>query len=196
MERIAQHVRDAQRGDQLALRALFDRFHRSIMSYCLLSTRGDRDLAKDRAQETFSRAFRHLHKLEDAQRFKPWLFSIAANVCRSAGAKETNYQQTLDALALELRADFDPRDQDDRMHNIQSVRRLIEQIEDEELRRIVQLKYTSPGHTTRQIAQQLQIPHGTVTVKLMRFRASYKKKLILELMGPLPRPLSKEREAT
>ena len=47
---------------------------------------------------------------------------------------------------------------------------------------IAMLKYREPEHTTRQIAEQLGIPHGTVTVKLMRFRAAVRRELACELL--------------
>jgi len=68
------------------------------------------------------------------------------------------------------------------------VRRVLAHVADKRLREIVQLKYGDREHTTRQIAEKLSIPHGTVTVKLMRFRATIRRDLCRELAweGVLP----------
>jgi RNA polymerase sigma-70 factor (ECF subfamily) len=42
---------------------------------------GDRESAEDAAQETFLRAFRHLHRYDPDRSFATWLLSIAAHYC-------------------------------------------------------------------------------------------------------------------
>jgi RNA polymerase sigma-70 factor, ECF subfamily len=169
-------------GDPKALRALFDRYQRRVMGYCLLSTHGDREQAMDLTQDTFARAFKSLHRLDDPARFAGWLFTIAANVCRSHGAAEQRRRQVMTLLALEVQADA-PGDKVEREQRIAAVQRIVDAIGDPLLQQIVRLKYCEPEHTTRQIAEQLGIPHGTVTVKLMRFRAAVRRELACELLA-------------
>ncbi|MBN2362162.1 MAG: sigma-70 family RNA polymerase sigma factor [Deltaproteobacteria bacterium] len=168
-------------GDPKALRALFDQYQRRVMGYCLLSTHGDREQAMDLTQDTFTRAFKSLHRLGDPARFGGWLFAIAANVCRSHGAAEQRRRQVMELFGLELQAEA-PDDKSAREQRIEAVQRVLAAIEDPTLRQIVTLKYCEPEHTTRQIAEQLGIPHGTVTVKLMRFRAAVRRELACELL--------------
>ncbi|HEY3447341.1 MAG TPA: RNA polymerase sigma factor [Myxococcales bacterium] len=175
-------VRAAQEGDRAASRALFDRFQKGVMGYCLLSAKGDRERAMDLAQETFARAFRSVTGLTEPERFQGWLFTIAANVCRTRGDQEHKRQQALDALAVEREADLPADDQQARERRIALVQRLLAGVQDEKLRQIVTLKYGEPEHTTREIAAKLDVPHGTVTVKLMRFRDAVKRDLCRMLL--------------
>ena len=176
----AAEVQAAKAGDRAALRALFERHQRAVFGYCMVAARQDRDQALDLVQETFSRAFRALHMLAEPERFRQWLFTIAANVCRTGAAQEERHDRVLQALQFEQAAD-DERptllEAAERKERIATVRRILAHVADERLREIVQLKYGDPEHTTRQIAEKLSVPHGTVTVKLMRFRAAIRREL-------------------
>lgn len=176
----------AARGDERAARALFAHHHRRVMAYCVLSADGDRDRAQDLAQEAFARAFDRLETLREPSRFGPWLMRITASICARRGAHNTRYQDALEAFRLEQGVVIDPDDKVERERRIARVRAVLSEIPDPTLRQIVTLKYTDPEHTTRQIAARLSIPHGTVTVKLMRFRAAIKRKLLTALAAPTP----------
>jgi RNA polymerase sigma-70 factor, ECF subfamily len=173
-------VRAAQDGNHAALRALFERHQRAVFGYCLVAARRDRDRALDLTQETFSRVFRALDTIAEPERFRSWLFRIAANVCRTSALQEERRDRVLQALQLEQAADGEgepPVEVAQREERIATVRRVLAHIADERLREIVQLKYGEPEHTTREIAEKLSVPHGTVTVKLMRFRAAIRREL-------------------
>jgi RNA polymerase sigma-70 factor (ECF subfamily) len=43
--------------------------------------------ARDLAQDAFVRAFRHLRRCGDPNRFAGWLFKIVSNLCRTAGSR-------------------------------------------------------------------------------------------------------------
>jgi RNA polymerase sigma-70 factor (ECF subfamily) len=172
----------ARRGEPRALRSVFDTHVEAVMRLCLVSTGVDRDGAKDLAQEVFVRAFRSLDTLSDPGRMRSWLFAIARNVCRDRAARERRYREILDSLAIEQQLDLDRDDPLEREARISAVARVIGQVMDPKLKEIVKLKYGEPEHTTREIAERLGIPHGTVTVKLMRFRAAAKRDLVRALL--------------
>jgi RNA polymerase sigma-70 factor (ECF subfamily) len=171
-------VRLARAGVDAARRRLFDRYQRSVMAFCLLHAGRDRDRALDALQETFYRAFRSLDQLDDPERFEGWLFAIARNVCRSRAARRGREDRMIRTLELERELPVAPDDPIEREQRIALVRNLFAAIEDPTLKQIVELKYGEPEHTTRHIAERLGIPHGTVTVKLMRFRAAAKRALL------------------
>lgn len=150
-----------------------------MMSYCTIATRGDRDAAQDLVQEVFVRAFRSLDRLSDPAKLRSWMFAIAANVVRSRMSGDSRRAEVLALYALDQ--DVDAEDKGEREARIARVRALIDGVDDPVLRRMVELKYGEPEHTTRAIADVLAVPHGTVTVKLMRFRARIKAKLALML---------------
>lgn len=167
-------VRAAVRGGREAQAALFAEHHRAVMAYCLLATHGDRSAAMDLLQEIFARAFIGLSGLGAPERFKGWLFTIAANVCRSRGEQESKRRALLEGFALELGEEASDESPAERERRIARVRELVAQVPDASTRAVISAHYVE-GEPTRDIAQRLGLPHGTVTVKLMRFRDSLKR---------------------
>jgi RNA polymerase sigma-70 factor (ECF subfamily) len=55
-----------------------DKIYRLALRYT-----GDRDQAQDLTQETFLRAFKNLGRFDHSKEPGPWLFKIAANLCRN-----------------------------------------------------------------------------------------------------------------
>ena len=179
-------VRSAARGDRGAQQALFDRHQRGVMGYCLLACNGDRERARELTQETFLRALTSLGKLQQVERFRSWLFSIAANLCRGLGAQEARRRELLAVAQLSLDvipAEDEPREREAR---IAVVQRLLSRVEDPDVHAVVSLKYGEPEHTTREIAARLGLPHGTVTSKLVRFRAAIRRELLCAMMEEAP----------
>jgi RNA polymerase sigma-70 factor (ECF subfamily) len=68
-------------GDLAAFDTLARRYQDRLFTYALRMAR-DRHAAADLAQETLVRAFRSLGRFDAEQRFAPWVFGIAAHVCR------------------------------------------------------------------------------------------------------------------
>jgi RNA polymerase sigma-70 factor, ECF subfamily len=48
---------------------------------------GDRELARDAAQEVFLRVFKYLRGFRDREDFRAWLYRITVNVCRDTGRR-------------------------------------------------------------------------------------------------------------
>ena len=171
-------VRSAAGGDRAAQQALFDRHHRGVMGYCLLACNGDRERALELTQDTFLRALSSLRQLHEPSRFRNWLFSIAANLCRGRGAQEARRRELLVAARLSFDATPSSDEVEQREARIALVQRLLSRVQDPEVRAVVSLKYGEPEHTTREIAARLDVPHGTVTSRLVRFRAAIKRELL------------------
>ncbi len=76
----------AQAGDDDAFARLYDRLGPVVLSLCRQRSLSE---AEDAAQETFIRAHRLLHKVENAARLRPWIYAIARRVCseRSRAAR-------------------------------------------------------------------------------------------------------------
>lgn len=68
----------ARRGNVDAYNLLVSRWEKRIFNY-LLRLVGNREDAMDLSQDTFLKAYQNLPKLDDPQRFAPWLFRIAHN---------------------------------------------------------------------------------------------------------------------
>jgi RNA polymerase sigma-70 factor (ECF subfamily) len=75
-------------GDGLGVRAFVDRFQGAVFGLCYRML-GHRQDAEDITQEVFVRAFRSLSHWDSTRPLKPWLFTIAANRCRTALANRS-----------------------------------------------------------------------------------------------------------
>lgn len=77
----------AVRGDSEAFSELYRRYERPIFNFILRST-GERPLAEELLQETFTRVWRAGRTFDpDRGAFRPWLYRVALNTVRSELAK-------------------------------------------------------------------------------------------------------------
>ncbi len=65
-------------GDTAAYRTLIERYHDDLLRF-LTRLVGDRAAAEDLFQETFLQIHQSAHTFDTTRRFRPWLFTIAAN---------------------------------------------------------------------------------------------------------------------
>jgi len=82
-------VRSVRDGDVGAFQTLYQRHVRTVESVIARHIH-DRQLVADGVQEAFARALQRLDTLQQADRFRPWLLSIARNVAidlRRAGGR-------------------------------------------------------------------------------------------------------------
>ena len=85
-------------GDQSALGALYDRFHRDVYRFVArLARPGDAD---DFVQSTFLEAHRSAPRFRGDAQVKTWLFGIAANLVRNQFRGEQRKQRAHDSLEV------------------------------------------------------------------------------------------------
>ena len=97
----AQLIRCAQAGERAAFDQLIEVHQQRVvmLAWRWLGTRED---ARDAAQETFLRVFRHLHKYDARYEFQGWLYRIVVNVCRDLRRQRLRHQgASLDEAAVE-----------------------------------------------------------------------------------------------
>jgi RNA polymerase sigma factor (sigma-70 family) len=75
-------VARVRRGDEAAFEALYETYHRNLLSFCHHML-GSREEAEDVLQHTFIAAYRHLRARDDIVGLKPWLYTVARNRCLS-----------------------------------------------------------------------------------------------------------------
>ena len=71
-------------GNRQEFGTLVARYQDKIVAYVRYMGFGEAD-ARDIAQDAFVRAYRHLRRCGEPDKFAGWLFRIAANLCRTAG---------------------------------------------------------------------------------------------------------------
>jgi RNA polymerase sigma-70 factor (ECF subfamily) len=81
-------VRRVLLGDRDAFGILVRRYRDQMVAYVRYMGYGEAE-AHDIVQDGFVRAFRHLRRCGDPDRFDGWLFRIVSNLCRSAGARRS-----------------------------------------------------------------------------------------------------------
>lgn len=84
----------AIRGDERAFEVLFERYQHKIFALALRYTRVRED-AEDIVQQTFQKAFIHLHQFEGKSSFYTWLTRIAVNEALMLLRKERAVRELL-----------------------------------------------------------------------------------------------------
>jgi len=73
-------IAQAQQGSEEAFTCLVETYQRHVYNLCYRML-GEAESAEDAAQETFLRAYQHLHRYDGNRPFATWLLSIAAHYC-------------------------------------------------------------------------------------------------------------------
>ena len=73
-------VLQAQHGSEEAFTQLVEAYQVHVYNLCYRML-GESQAAEDAAQETFLRAFQHIHRFDHERPFPTWLLSIAAHYC-------------------------------------------------------------------------------------------------------------------
>ncbi|MDY7109670.1 MAG: sigma-70 family RNA polymerase sigma factor [Planctomycetota bacterium] len=163
------------RGDRSAFRVLIDRYRDELVHF-LTRFLGTRAAAEDVFQETFLQVHLSGDRFDPQRRFKPWLFTIAANKARDYHRKHGRRG------ALSLSASIDGDEAGQRFVDLMEAdlpspdtpvldaerSRLVKSVVDSmppHLREILLLSYFQ-RLSYNQIADALEIPLGTVKSRL------------------------------
>jgi RNA polymerase sigma-70 factor (ECF subfamily) len=73
-------IRRARRGDLPAFGFMVQRYQGSVFNVCYRFM-GERQLAENLTQDTFTRAHQRLESYDDGRPFGPWIRRVAANLC-------------------------------------------------------------------------------------------------------------------
>lgn len=160
-----------RRGDGEAFAALIARHRDGIYSFVRHVVGHEAD-AQDLAQEAFVRAFAALDRFRDGAPFEPWLYTIAANLCRSHLRKARWRPWSLDAYRqveeLPASQTADPAhvaEQRDQSRRLQSAIHALPA----EQRIIVVLRHLR-GHSYQEISAIVGLPVSTVEHRLRAAR--------------------------
>ena len=80
-EQLMSRVGEGQ--DEKAFNELYSRHARRLMGFFLRAFRYDEDEASDACQETFLKVWQAAEQFNTLSAFRPWLYTIAYNLCRS-----------------------------------------------------------------------------------------------------------------
>ena len=174
-ERDQRWVEDALNGDQTAYTSLLETYRENIYFMMLKMVRNQDD-AEDLTIEAFGKAFNKLPSYAPRYAFSTWLFKIAVNNCIDHIRKKRLHFLSIDQ-PLEPNGDKDftgtirtharnPEEEVIRNQKLQMVKRSIGDLS-HKYRLMIELRYYEEL-SYEEIANELQIPLGTVKAQLFR----------------------------
>lgn len=162
-------------GDQSAYAELMNNYRDSLY-FMLLKMTNDSSDADDLTIEAFGKAFKNLHQYTPDYAFSTWLFKIATNNCIDFIRK-----RKMEVLSLDKPVDDedtmefsiasqtpDPEEYLIKSQKIKLMRDVVEKLKPH-YRRLIQLRYFEE-YSYDEIAEQLNLPLGTVKAQLFRAR--------------------------
>jgi RNA polymerase sigma-70 factor (ECF subfamily) len=177
-------VARAAAGDRAAFRALYDRHrpavHRLVRAFATL----DPDDADDVVQDAFIRAFSSISKLTQPGRFGAWILTIARNralsrLGRRRAAEKLSEELTAEAGALAERVAAIP--EPGLEAELKVVRKVVAELPEGPEKETVRLFYLQGELSAREIAERLGVGKSAVTMRLERFRAKVKRRILAEV---------------
>lgn len=161
-------------------------FHERLAEWATLAFRvalgvlRDRTEAEDVAQESLLRAYRNFHRLRDRATFRSWLVRIAWRTAidhrRAQKRREHHEEDAAQDSVRETR--YVSQNAEEIAASREFERRLREELDAlPEKLRIVMVMAAVEGYDTREVAQLLQLPEGTVKSRLRLARKRLAEKL-------------------
>ncbi|HSN13753.1 MAG TPA: sigma-70 family RNA polymerase sigma factor [Anaeromyxobacteraceae bacterium] len=179
-----QTIARAVAGDAAALRTLHDRHRHAVHRVARSFATFDPDDVEDVVQEAFVSAFRNLGRLEDPRRFLAWLLTITRNRALTKLARRRTEAEATADLSRELdvhrAAETAPPDPD-AAAEIELVRRIVAELPEGAEKETVRLFYVEGKLSAREIAKLQGVGKSAITMRLERFRAKVKQRILAEV---------------
>ncbi len=154
----------------LDIRALVRDYHPDVYRYAFRLS-GSRADAEDLTQQTFMIALQRLPQLRQPDRVLSWLFAIVRTCYLKAERKTT----PLTATSIELDVDRIPEPADEGPVDQELLQAALDELPDEFKLVVVMFYFEECSY--REIADQLQIPIGTVMSRLTRAKGRLRQRL-------------------
>lgn len=170
-----------------ALEVLIERY-RTDLYYFLSRFTGNRHAAEDVFQEAFLQVYNSLDSFDTSRRFKPWLFTIAANKARDLLRKKTRRREAPLSAPISrgggssdgptfvdlMEADIPLPDDAAKLAELQGLVREVVASMPDHLREVLVLAYFQKL-AYKEVAEVLSVPLGTVKSRLHASVATFAK---------------------
>ncbi|MFM7730030.1 MAG: RNA polymerase sigma factor [Flavobacteriales bacterium] len=163
--------------DQKAYAELMQRYREPVY-FMLLKMVNNKDDADDLTIEAFGKAFKRLHQYEPKFAFSTWLFKIASNNCidfirkrrmRTISIDKGYTNDEGDTIEISIKdAIMDPGELMQREERIRKMREIVDKLKPR-YRKLVEMRYFDEM-AYEEIAEELDLPLGTVKAQLFRAR--------------------------
>jgi len=171
-------VERALNGDQVAYASLMDMYRESIYFMMLKMVRKEDD-ADDLTIEAFGKAFNRLHQYSPSYAFSTWLFKIASNNCidfiRKKRIKVTSMDSAYtnsdgESVSIDVESsEKDPEEVAIHLEKVKTMRDVVKTLKPR-YRDLIEKRYFQEL-SYEEIAQDMDLPLGTVKAQLFRARA-------------------------
>ncbi len=182
-------VQKAVQGDREAFNKIVQRYRGQIYGFIFRMVK-NREEAEDLVQETFIKAYRALGSFNTEYAFSTWLYKIATNNCidhfRKRRLKTYSLDKPIQSKDGELARDFPDTAQGPETGLISrektlQIQKAINSLP-EKYKQAILLRHAR-DKSYEEIAKELDLPLGTVKVRIFRAREMLKKKLKEQLRG-------------
>lgn len=169
-------VQQALKGDEKAFARLLSRYKETIY-FMLLKMLNNRADAEDLTIEAFGKAFKNLHQYSPTYAFSTWLFKIASNNCIDFLRKKKGItiplendgdQQEMSEAGRIKSKDLDPEEKLIRKQKAILLQKVVRRLKPH-YQTLVELRYFREM-SYEEIAEELDLPLGTVKAQLFRAR--------------------------
>lgn len=160
-----------QSGDAAALEQLAARWNRRFLGLAYRLT-GEAEAAKDVVQESWVAVVRGLARLQDPARFRPWAYQIVHRKAVDCVRRRSRRRALSEKLSKEPTAATTSEPDAALAEALPRLRRAMDQLHPD--RRAMLRMFYSDDMTTREIAETLAIPEGTVKTRLFHTRKQLK----------------------
>ena len=165
-------IRAAKLGDRESFAKAYDAIEPELYRDALYTLGNSYD-AEDAVSGTFVEAFKGIKNLRDEASFKRWMLTILSARCKRRIGGYIKERKNVD---IDEMIDLPSPDKSDAASDRVSVMDALAKLNEQE--RVIVVLATIQGYTTREVAEMLGLPHGTVSSKL--HRSLKKMKAILE----------------
>lgn len=168
-------VQQATRGDQKAFAELMGRYKDAIY-FMLIKMVNNASDAEDLTIEAFGKAFKNIQQYTPNYAFSTWLFKIATNNCIDFIRKKKTLTISLDQndddpdkASTDIQASIlDPEEEMIKEQKQRMMRDIVSKLKPR-YRKLIELRYFKE-YSYEEIAEELELPIGTVKAQLFRAR--------------------------
>ena len=164
---------EAQQGDTVAFERLMRLYEHQVYRTCFRLL-GNREDARDAAQDTFIRMHRYLPKFNPRKPLLPWLYRIAVNACRDHARKRQKHVGVpLNLEVLDIADGVKASDVLERERDLKVMEAALKTLSPRE-REVLVLREVE-GLSTKEVAQVMGSRQVTVRSQLSRAHQKMKK---------------------
>ena len=177
----AELIRNARQGDRAAFGELVSHHEKKLLALCWNMT-GDRDEARDAAQEALLQAFQNMERFDEGRSFIKWLLGIGSKRCLNRLRARRTFRRFFQNYVQEWRGQGGRRGQ--ALVDSGCTGRILQKLSGRERTAISLAVFED--FNAREIAAILGCSENTARVHLFNARCKLKKEVTCDLqMGPI-----------